>query len=187
MNNDLPDTKPQILFGNLLNSGVLTGRLTFHEVMHNYQREYGDKFVYWFGSNPCFAFCLPEHAQIIFSDRHKFEQSPLFLPNFDLICPHAIMTLSGAKWKRHARVMLPVFKRAKVIQHLDTIIDCTDRFIDQSLTDKQVHTDLVRRCQKLTMNVIGFVALDYDIENQRTRAGKAILRPMIELIYSYCV
>ncbi|UJR20344.1 hypothetical protein I4U23_023475 [Adineta vaga] len=178
-NNGLPDTKPQILLGNLLNSGVLTGRRTFHEIMHAYQKEYGDKFVYWFGSQPTVVFCLIEHAQTIFSDRQTFEQSPLFLPNFELIAPHGIVTLSGAKWKRHVRVMLPMFKRAKVIQHLDIISECADRFIDQYLIPDQIHTDLVRQCQTVTMNVIGFIAFDYDLDSQVNVKSKTMFYDII--------
>lgn len=165
LSNGLPDTKPQIFLGNLLNSGLLTGKITLHEVLHNFQRKYGDIFVYWFGPEPCITFCLPEHAQMIFSDRQTFEQSPLFLPNFDLICPSGIVIIAGAKWKRHARIMIPAFKRAKMIPHIDTIIECTDRFIDQCLKENEIHTDLVYRCQTLTMNIIGFIGFDYDLES----------------------
>jgi cytochrome P450 len=179
INNDLPDTKPQIFFGNLLNSGLLTGKSTFHEVMLDYQRQYGDKFVFWFGSNPCIAFCLPEHAQTIFSNRHTFEQSPSFLPNFDLICPHGIIMLAGAKWKRHIRVMLPALKRVKMLQHFDTIIECADRFIDQCLNDNQVHTDLVLRCQTVTMNIFGLIAFDYDLESSVDSPSKTAFHDFI--------
>ncbi|CAF3920206.1 unnamed protein product [Rotaria sordida] len=66
--------------------------------------------MFWFGPHRCIVFCRPEHAQIIFTDRHNFEQSPLIMPYFDLLCPYGISLLTGAKWKRHIRVMLPMFK-----------------------------------------------------------------------------
>ena len=165
IDNQLSGAKPQVLFGNLLNSGILTGKATFCETILDYQRRYGDKFVFWFGSYPCITFCLPEHAQTILSDRNTFEQSPLFLPNFHLLCPQGLVVLAGAKWKRHIRVMLPLFRRAKVMQYLDTIVKCTDHFIDQGLGNGQIHTDLLQRCQALTMSVIGLVGFDYDLSN----------------------
>ncbi|CAF1095535.1 unnamed protein product [Adineta steineri] len=165
INNNLPGDKPQIFFGNLLNSGFLTRKKSFHEILHDYQRRYGDKFTFWFGLQPYIVFCLPEHIQTILSDRHTFEQSSSFIPNFDLVCPNGIVVLAGAKWKRHVRVMLPVFKRAKMIQHLDTITECADHFIDQCLLDNHIHTDLVHRCQTFTMNVIGLIAFDYNLES----------------------
>ena len=178
LGNGLPGTEPQILVGNLLNSGLLSGKTSFHEIMHDYQRRYGDKFVFWLGSTPNFVFCLPEHAKTIFSDRQRFEQSPLFIPYFDLLCPANITILTGDRYKRHARIMLPVFKRAKVIQHIETIIECADRFIDKHLKDNEVHTNLVDCCQVLTINVIGFIGFDYDIQSYRDSGSKIALQDL---------
>lgn len=180
LGNGVPGMEPQIIVGNFLNSGLLSGKITFHEILYGHQRQYGDKFIFWFGSTPNFVFCLPQHAKEVFSDRQRFEQSPLFLPNFDLMCPANLTILTGERYKRHARIMLPAFKRAKVIQHIDTIIECTDRFIQQYLEDNEVHTDLVNQCQILTMNVFGLIAFDYDIQNYRDSGSKV---PIPDLIF----
>ncbi|CAF2583954.1 unnamed protein product [Rotaria sp. Silwood2] len=74
--------------------------------------------------------------------------------------------LTGARWKRHVRVLSPMFKRAKIIGHLDTIVECADRFIDRNLDPDQVHRDLVPRCQSLTMNIIGLIGFDHDFDVQ---------------------
>ncbi|CAF4884928.1 unnamed protein product [Rotaria sp. Silwood1] len=164
--NDPPGQKPQIIFGNLFNSGLLTGRKTGPELFTEYQQAYGDVFLFWVGPQKSPVFCLPEHAQTIFSDRHTFDQSPLFIPNFDLLCPNGIITLSGLKWKRHARVMLPMFKRAKIVHYSETILHCTDQFIDKHLDDNHIYKDLTLRCQSLLMNIIAFIAFDHDLEAQ---------------------
>jgi cytochrome P450 len=161
---DPPGSNPQIFFGNLLNSGALTGKKAIHEVFSLYQRKYGDVFLFWLGPYRCPVFCLPEHAKTIFSDRHTFERSPLFIPNFDLLCPYSIINLTDDKWKRHARVMLPMFKRSKILPYRETILQCVDRFIDTQLEDKHIYTDLVGRCQSLVLNIIALIAFDYDLE-----------------------
>jgi cytochrome P450 len=160
----LPEMKPHFFVGNLINSGILSGKKTFPEVLIDFQRRYGDKFMFWFGSHPCMVFCRPEHAETIYTDRQTFERSPLTMPNFDLLCPHALSLLRGAKWKRHIRVMLPMFKRAKMAAYLDTILQCADRFIYQNLHNGQVHRNLFSCCQSFTMNVIGFIGFDYDFD-----------------------
>lgn len=162
---DPPGEEPYIFFGNLLTTGLLTNKSTLHEVMRDFQRRYGDKFMFWFGSHRCPVFCSPEHARTIFSDRFTFEQSPLFLPNFDLFCPHGIFLLTGSKWKRHIRVMLPMFKRVRIMHYLSTVVECTDRFIDRHLYNNQVHKDLRTHCQSLLMNIIGFIAFSYDFDS----------------------
>lgn len=164
-NNGLPGEKPQILLGNLWNSGLITNKYTMNEIFRNYQRKFGDTFVYWYGSDPCITFSLPEDIQAVFCDRQKFEQSPLFLPNFDLVCPASITVLSGARWKRHARIMIPTFKRVKMVQHLHNIVHCADRFIEKYSRNNQIHTDLVDQCQTLTMHVIGLIGFDYDLDS----------------------
>ncbi|CAF3143200.1 unnamed protein product, partial [Rotaria sp. Silwood2] len=163
---DLPGVKPQLFFGNILNSGMLTGKSTVTQIMLEYQLRFGDKFQFWFGSHRCLTFCRMEHVQAIFSDRHTFEQSPLFLPNFDLLCPNGIFVLSGLKWKRHIRVLLPMLKRTKIIVHLESIVQCADRFIDRNLHPNDVHRDLRSCCQSFTMNVIGLLEFDYDFDLQ---------------------
>ncbi len=161
---DPPGKRPQIFFGNLINSGLLTGRNAIHEVFSTYQHDYGDVFLFWFGPYPCPVFCLPEHAQAIFSDRQTFDESKLSLPNFDLLCPNGIVNLTGAKWKRHVRVMLPMFKRAKIAPYLETILHSTDQFIDRHLDDNRIYTDLVLRSQLLLMNIIALIAFNYNLD-----------------------
>ncbi|CAF1220699.1 unnamed protein product [Rotaria sordida] len=133
---DLPGVKPHIFFGNLINSGIVSKASTFREVMLDYQHRFGDKFQFWFGS-------------------HRY---------FNLLCSNGIIMLTGARWKRHIRVLLPMFKRTKIIGHLETIVECADRFIDQNLHSDQIHRDLISCCQSFTINVIGFIGFDYDFD-----------------------
>ena len=74
----------------------------------------------------------------------------------------------GAKYKRHAALTLPLFRRGKVISNLDLIIDCTDKLLDQwrSKTDDltRIHVDIVNQSQNLLLEIFGFVAFDYDLE-----------------------
>ncbi|CAF1542254.1 unnamed protein product, partial [Rotaria sordida] len=137
---------------------------TSRQVVLDYQRRFGDKFQYWFSSHRCLVFCELEHAQIILADRHTFEQSPLFFGNIVLICSNDIIILTSAKWKRHIRVLLPMLRRAKIIGHLETIVQCADRFIDQNFHPDQVHRDLVSSCQSFAMNVIGLIEFGCDFD-----------------------
>ncbi len=72
---------------------------------------------------------------------------------------------SGAKYKRHALVIMPLFRRAKIIPQLDTIVDCTDKLLHnwRNQIDQQVHIDIVEQCQRLLLCIFGFIAFDYDL------------------------
>jgi hypothetical protein len=60
---------------------------------------------------------------------------------------------------------MPLFRRAKVIPQLDTIVDCTDKLLSnwRHQFDQQIHTDIVEQCQKLLLGIFGFIAFDYDL------------------------
>lgn len=156
---DPPGMKPQIFYGNLINSGLCTGQTTIHEILIAYQKRYGDIFQFWLGSYQCFFFCQLEHAATVFKERHIFEQSSLVFPNFDLLCSNNMITLIGTKWKRHKQLLLPYLKRRKLANQIDSMVFCADRFIDSSLQDHEIHRDLIASCQSFTMNVMGFIIL----------------------------
>jgi cytochrome P450 len=101
---------------------------------------------------------------MIFADRFTFDHSSINLPNFDLICPHGLAVLGGDKWKRHIRVLQPMFKRANMVGHLETIVRYADHFIDRNLHPDQIHRKLLASCQLLTMNILGFIGFGYDLD-----------------------
>ena len=54
----------------------------------------------------------------------------------------------GAKYKRHASLTLPLFRRGKINKNFDLIVNCTDKFmLDQwrSMSDDHVHRDIVQQ------------------------------------------
>jgi cytochrome P450 len=161
---DPPGIKPQILFGNLINTGVLSGKKAFHEVLFDLQHRLGDVYQYWLGPNQCLVFCRLEHVEAIFKNRHIFELSPLSTSDIDFMTPNGIGSAIGTKWKRHARFLLPLFKRANIVDYFDIIVRCTDRFIDRELHPDQIHRNLVAKLQSLTLNILGFITLNRNFD-----------------------
>lgn len=75
----------------------------------------------------------------------------------------------GPKYKRHASVILPLFRRGRIMNHYGLIVDCTDKLLDQwrSKTDMDpgyVHLNVVDQCQNLSLAIFGFIAFDYDLQ-----------------------
>ncbi|CAF4383640.1 unnamed protein product, partial [Didymodactylos carnosus] len=73
------------------------------------------------------------------------------------------------KYKRHASIILPLFRRGKILNNYDLIIDCTDKLLDQwrSTTDndpKHFHLNIVDQCQNLSLAIFGFIGFDYDFQ-----------------------
>lgn len=71
----------------------------------------------------------------------------------------------GSQYKRHILVVMPLFRRAKILPQIDTIIECTDKLLHnwRNQNDGQIHTDIVDQCQKLLLNIFSLIAFDYDL------------------------
>jgi cytochrome P450 len=98
----------------------------------------------------------------------------------------------GAKFKRHATFTSPLFRRGKILVHLNTIIDCTDKLLDrwrvQYHDPTKVHLNMIEQSQQLLLAVFGFIAFDYDLRtlddqsdnnrNELTQAFYSLLNTM---------
>ena len=84
----------------------------------------------------------------------------------------------GERWKRHARVVLPMLKRAKIAQYVDTIVACTDRFIEtQLIKDNGGKNDLIAKCQAFLLSIIVSIAFDSDskkVDGEQQALSKAL-------------
>jgi beta-ring hydroxylase len=168
----VPGPQPEWLVGNLRKTGITSGR-PLHEVIKIFKQQYGDTFSFWIG--PYYAIVLSrlEHVQHVLMDRQTYDMSTSTTQSMGVLFPNGLISLRGDAWKRHARFMLPMFKRAKVLPYLDTIVTCIDRFIDDRFVERdgQIHTDLVVQCQNVLLNILAFIAFDYDLESSSEANG----------------
>ena len=101
----------------------------------------------------------------------------------------------GAKFKRHAAVILPLFRRAKIISNFDVIVDCVDKLLDNwhEKPRDYIHTDIIPHTQNLVLQIFGMIAFDYDLQtldysqtrkesNQLTKALNDMLS-VLDVIY----
>ena len=175
----LPGPAPQWLLGNLRNTGITSGRVAFHEALANLKETYGDAYSFWMGPYEGVVLSRLEDVRHVFADRQTYDQSERTTSSFGVLFPTGLIALRGDDWKRHARFMLPMFRRAKVLPYLDTIVRCIDQFVDEQFVprDGQIHADLVVQTQRCLLNVIAFVAFDFDLEKASAKGadlGKAI-------------
>lgn len=77
--------------------------------------------------------------------------------------------LLGHKYKRHAGIILPLFRRGKILNNYDLIIDCTDKLLNQwrTTTDNEpnhIHLNIVNQCQNLSLTIFGYIGFNYDLQ-----------------------
>ncbi|CAF0956763.1 unnamed protein product [Adineta steineri] len=157
----------------LLGIGLTVGRKVFHEAIYCMKEKYGDILSFQVGFRRIIIISRIDYTEHILSHRHIYDISDITTRNFSLLFPGGLLSLKGETWKRHARLMLPVFRRSKILPYFETIVECIDDFIDKQFLNNQtkIHKDLVIKCQHILLTVIARIAFNYDFSNLSTNDG----------------
>lgn len=94
----IPGIPPQFLFGNLLQTGLITGS-TYSVIYTALQKRFGDVCQMWFGHERFIIISNPDDAQHIFLNRHKYEQGKIFTDKLGILLPKGIIASTGEKLK----------------------------------------------------------------------------------------
>ncbi|CAF1245527.1 unnamed protein product [Rotaria sordida] len=178
----IPGLKPEFLFGNLRQLGVIGPNRelidTYTHGGEKMQQKFGDIFQYWIGENHFYVFCRVEHAEQIYVDRSRFDRAEMRLRTFGLIAENFIISLIGPKYKRHAKVILPMLKKNKFLSQIPIIINCVDQLIHvwkirYENKDDIICTCLVNDNQHLMLDTFILLTFDYDLGNLKYLAKEA--------------
>ncbi|CAF1281948.1 unnamed protein product [Rotaria sordida] len=156
----IPGLSPHLIFGNLIQSGLLLGKRPTSQVYIVLKKRFGDIYQYWLGFMHFVVVHDIDDVQYIFTHRNIYDQGQIFLERFSILFPES------SKFKRHGAVTMPLFRRSKIISNINLIIDATDRLLDRwrARSSEQVHTDIIEQCQNLLLEIFGLIAFDYDLE-----------------------
>ncbi|CAF0776308.1 unnamed protein product [Rotaria sordida] len=170
----IPGLQPEFIYGNLRPLGIMTSnKEVIDSYVHSFeklQKQYGDIFQIWIGSNHYFVFCRPEHAEIIYSERHIFDRADMRPKTFGLIAENFLITLIGPKYKRHAKVIMPMLRKHRFKSQISIIIDCADQLIHvwkdrYQNRDNAICTSIVTDNQQLMLDTFSLLTFDYDLDN----------------------
>ncbi|CAF2130873.1 unnamed protein product [Rotaria magnacalcarata] len=192
----IPGLKPQFLVGNLLQTGIIGQNAPMNIVFLKLKVKFGDIFQFWLGPTRIIVVNCLEDAQHIFTHRQIYDQGDIFVEKLGLVNPNAVLCLRGAKFKRHASIVSPLFRGNKINVHLDAILDCTDKLLMRWRTYNndpgQIHLNMIEQCQQLTLAIFGVIAFDFDLQtledennsgkNELTRALYTHLNAAMKLI-----
>ncbi|CAF3536902.1 unnamed protein product [Rotaria sp. Silwood1] len=137
-------------------------------VFLQFKAKFGDIYQFWLGPTRIIVVSRLEDVQHIFAHRHVYDQGDIFAEKFGLVNPNGIIALKGAKYKRHASIVGPLFRGNKISIHLDTTIDCTDKLLNRWRTynndPTHIHLNMIEQCQQLLLAIFGYIAFDYDLQ-----------------------
>ncbi|CAF4391295.1 unnamed protein product, partial [Adineta steineri] len=151
----------------MLQTGMLTRNESIANVQLELQRQFGDIYQFLMGSARFIGVCNADDVQHIFNNRHVYDQGDVYVEKFSVLFHDALICNKGAKYKRHASLTLPLFRRGKINKNFDLIVSCTDKFmLDQwrSASDGSIHRDIVQQCQRLLLAIFGYMGFNYDLE-----------------------
>lgn len=94
MSGSIPGKPPHLLFGNLLQTGLISKRY-IGDIARELQLEYGDTFQFWAGPIRMIFVCNPEDVQHIFTHRQIYEQGDLELEHHRLFFNDALICNIG--------------------------------------------------------------------------------------------
>ena len=197
----LPGLAPEFFFGNMRQTGMLTENKSIANVHLELKRQFGDIYRFWMGGAQFVSVCNADDVQHIFQHRHIYDQGDVHVEKFSLLFHDALicnkgrrrgypflkrLTRSrvGAKYRRHASLTLPLFRRGKIMKNFDVIVDCTDRFLLdhwRSSNAMDIHTDIVQQSQRLFLAVFGYIAFDYDLEAPAGNVLTVALQDFIQI------
>lgn len=91
----IPGIPPQLFFGNLLQTGVLTNRTTLIDVFAQLKDRFGDIFQIWLGPGHYFVVNEINDVQHIFNDRNIYDQGDIFIRQVSGLFPDGLICIKG--------------------------------------------------------------------------------------------
>lgn len=95
LRDDLPGLSPHIVFGNLIQSGILLNGATASEAFLEFTRRFGKTFQFWLGFSRLIIVSGTGDVQHIFNHRHIYDQGDTFVKKFGILIPNALINLKG--------------------------------------------------------------------------------------------
>ncbi|CAF3770169.1 unnamed protein product [Rotaria sp. Silwood1] len=186
----IPGLSPHLIFGNLIQTGLLLGKRSKCDIYIFLKERFGDIYQYWLGFMHFIVIHDIDDVQYILTHRNIYDQGQVFLEKFSLLVPESIICSIDFKFKRHGALTMPLFRRSKIISNINTIIDSTDKLLDRwrARPHDQVHTDIVEQCQNLLLEIFGLIAFDYDLEafdSQSSSNNNELTVALLDIMSTY--
>ncbi|CAF4914111.1 unnamed protein product [Rotaria sp. Silwood1] len=186
----IPGLSPHLIFGNLIQTGLLLGKRSKCDIYIFLKERFGDIYQYWLGFMHFIVIHDIDDVQYILTHRNIYDQGQVFLEKFSLLVPESIICSIDFKFKRHGALTMPLFRRSKIISNINTIIDSTDKLLDRwrARPHDQVHADIVEQCQNLLLEIFGLIAFDYDLEaldSQSSSNNNELTVALLDIMSTY--
>ncbi|CAF1173036.1 unnamed protein product [Rotaria sordida] len=125
----IPGLSPKFFFDKMRQTGMITENESVANVHLKLKSKFGDVYQFWMGLSRFLTVCRVDDVEHIFTHRDIYNQGDVNINKVSLLFHDAFICTKGEKYKRHASVTLPLFRRNKIISNIDLIIDSTNKIL----------------------------------------------------------
>uniref|UniRef100_A0ACD5ZLW2 Uncharacterized protein n=1 Tax=Avena sativa TaxID=4498 RepID=A0ACD5ZLW2_AVESA len=98
---------------------------------HKWTSDYGKTFLYWLGHVPAICSTDMELLKQVLNDKTDLFQKDYMNPSFEVIFGKGLLAANGEDWKRHHKVIHPIFKQENLKSVAAMAAEGTRKMIEQ--------------------------------------------------------
>ncbi|EFJ27842.1 hypothetical protein SELMODRAFT_94751 [Selaginella moellendorffii] len=128
---------------------------------HKWNKQYGKRFVYWWGTEPRISVSEPEIVREALSKKFShFEKSDMSVWFLTMFLGRGLASVTGEEWSHHRRLVAPAFFHERIKQMTGTIATCASVMLDrwEAMMQQHPEIEISAEARKLTGDVISHTA-----------------------------
>ncbi|KWE25813.1 cytochrome P450 [Burkholderia territorii] len=139
------------------------------------QQQYGDIARNRLGPFLTHALAHPDGIQHVLQDNHRNYVRGRFYDNFKMFFGDGLLTTDGEFWRRHRRVVQPLFHRKQVESHTAALGDAALALVERWLK-RPAHEpfDAVEEMMRVSLRMLGLMLFNADISRHADDVGPAV-------------
>ncbi|KUY80804.1 cytochrome P450 [Burkholderia sp. RF4-BP95] len=139
------------------------------------QQQYGDIARNRLGPFLTHALAHPDGVQHVLQDNHRNYVRGRFYDNFKMFFGDGLLTTDGEFWRRHRRVVQPLFHRKQVESHAAALGDAALALVERWLK-QPAHApfDVVEEMMRVSLRMLGLMLFNADISRHADDVGPAV-------------
>ncbi|OXI90137.1 cytochrome [Burkholderia sp. AU31652] len=139
------------------------------------QQQYGDVARNRLGPFLTHALAHPDGVQHVLQDNHRNYVRGRFYDNFKMFFGDGLLTTDGEFWRRHRRVVQPLFHRKQVDAHTAAVGDAALALVERwSRRPAHAPFDVVEDMMHVSLRMLGLMLFNADISRHADEVGPAV-------------
>lgn len=147
-----------------------------HALFLSCQREYGDLVRLPLGPYITHLALHPDHVQHVLVNNHENYRRGKMYENFKMFFGNGILTSDGEIWRKHRRIVQPLFHKAVIEGMFSTFVSCTEAALERLGRYQRSGEcfDVVPQMMALTLDALGRAMFSRSLLPAASRIGPAV-------------